>query len=80
MHVTGDNKKAVSGSELVIIAVQPQQLNELLTEISPHLDSKRHILISVVSGASIKAIRDIVGENINIVVLCRIPQLQLVNQ
>ena len=66
-QVTGDNKKAVSGSELVIIAVQPQQLNELLTEITPHLDLRRHILISVVSGASIKAIREIVGENINVV-------------
>lgn len=66
-RVTSDNKKAVSGSELVIIAVQPQQLNELLSEITPYLDSKRHILISVVSGASIKAIKDIAGKDIKIV-------------
>ena len=66
-HITDNNKKAVSNSDLIIIAVQPLQLNSLLVEIIPELDTKRHILISVVSGAGIKAIKDIVGEGINVV-------------
>jgi pyrroline-5-carboxylate reductase len=65
--VTKDNKKAVSNSELVIIAVQPQQLNELLTEISPLLQAKKHILISVVSGASINAIKRQAGKDVQVV-------------
>lgn len=66
-HVTSDNIKAVANSELIIIAVQPRQLNDLLSQIAPHLDEKKHKLISIVSGASIKAIKEIAGEKISVV-------------
>jgi pyrroline-5-carboxylate reductase len=64
--ITSDNLEAVKNSEVIIIAVQPQQLNELLHEIKSEITS-RHIVISVVSGASIKAIKDQLGENAPIV-------------
>lgn len=65
--VTRDNKKAAANSKLIIIAVQPQQLNELLTEISPLIQANKHILISVVSGASINAIKKQVGKEVHVV-------------
>lgn len=64
-NVTRDNALAVKSSGIIILAIQPQQLNELLTEIQSALTSK-HILISVVSGASITAIKKIVGEKIKV--------------
>ncbi len=64
-NVTGDNVAAVKSSSIIILAIQPQQLNELLTEIKPALTAK-HILISVVSGASISAIKLLVGEKIKV--------------
>ena len=65
--VTNDNILAVKNSEVILIAVQPQQLNELLQEITPTLDVKKHILISVVSGASIKIMKQIIGKEISII-------------
>ena len=51
--VQSDNRDAVRRAETVIVAVEPQQLDALLDEIGPDLDPARHLLISVVSGATI---------------------------
>lgn len=53
---TTDNTAAVSKSELIIISVLPQQLNELLKNIAFKIDSKKHLIVSVVSGVSTKDI------------------------
>jgi pyrroline-5-carboxylate reductase len=66
-HVTSSNVDAVRESNLVIVAVQPQQLTGLLEEIGPVLDPERHRIISVVSGASIDEIRKACGAPVPIV-------------
>jgi len=58
---------AVRHADLVIIAVQPQQLDALFTDIAPHIDASRHRVISVVSGASIADIRRALGANVDVV-------------
>jgi len=65
--ITSDNKEAVSKSDIIIIAVQPQQLNDLLSEINSSLDSEKHLIISVVSGASIKAIKSHIENKIEVI-------------
>lgn len=65
--VSSNNNEAVGNSEVIIIAVQPQQLNELLSQISSELNSEKHLIISVVSGASIKAIKNHIGKNIEVI-------------
>lgn len=65
--VSSNNIEAVINSEVIIVAVQPQQLNELLSEITAKLNPKKHIIISVVSGASIKAIKNHLSKNIEVV-------------
>jgi pyrroline-5-carboxylate reductase len=52
--ITDDNKFAVANSEIIIISVQPKQLDELLIEIKELIDSNKHLIISIVSGAEIK--------------------------
>lgn len=59
--VTDSNADAVRGANLIVLAVQPQQLGALLGDIGPALQSGRHRLISVVSGASIGEIRKAAG-------------------
>lgn len=54
--VTSDNKKAVKNSDIILLCVEPHQLDYLLLEISNDLDIKKHLLISVVSGAKISDI------------------------
>ena len=45
-----DNLEAVRNSEIIIIAVEPQQIDGLLQGIGPELVSGRDTVISVVSG------------------------------
>lgn len=65
--VGADNRDAVESSEIVVLAVQPQQLDALLGEIAPALDSGRHRVVSVVSGASIARLRDALGPDVPVV-------------
>ncbi len=64
---TADNLAALATHDLVVLAVEPGQFNDLLREIRPALDPERHILVSVVTGARIGAIRDIVGQAVPVV-------------
>jgi len=65
--IGADNRAAIERARHVIVAVQPQQLRELLVDISDSLDPARHTLISVVSGASIRQIAELVGDEVTIV-------------
>lgn len=66
--ITGsDNCSAVNNSDIIIIAVTPQQLDNLLNEIKDSIDVENHLLISIVSGASIKQIREHIGKPVRII-------------
>ncbi|UCF67571.1 MAG: pyrroline-5-carboxylate reductase [Acidobacteriota bacterium] len=62
-----DNRDAVRRAEIVVIAVEPQQLNDLLHEIGSELDPGRHLLISVVSGAGIDDMLRHAGKSLPVV-------------
>lgn len=62
-----DNVEAVKSTSLVILAVTPQQLNGLLAEIRGAVDPGRHTLVSVVSGATIAAIRERLGLEVQVI-------------
>jgi len=65
--LTTDNQEAVNNSDVVIIAVEPRQMDKALNEIKDAIAPERHIVISVVTGVSLKKMKDILGDNINIV-------------
>lgn len=65
--VTADNSAAVARAEIVVVAVQPGQLDALLDGIAGALDPARHVVVSVVSGASIAAIRARLGNAVPVV-------------
>jgi pyrroline-5-carboxylate reductase len=54
---TSDNLDALEAAEIVLVAVEPQQLNGVLHELGTRIDPERHLLISVVSGATISDIQ-----------------------
>ena len=66
-RVGSDNRAAVAECDVVILAVQPQQLDELLAEVAGLLDPSRHRVVSVVSGASIARLREAVGREVPLV-------------
>lgn len=60
--ISSDNIEAVKFAKWIVLAVKPFQVKEVLENIQPHLDPKKHILISVVTGIWIKDIQEIVGD------------------
>lgn len=65
--VHANNPEAVRNSRIIIIAVEPKRINDVLKEIDPELDAGRHVLISVVSGVSIRQIREQISKDVAIV-------------
>jgi pyrroline-5-carboxylate reductase len=59
--ISADNGAAVRGADVVIIAVKPHQIEALLAELKDDLDSSRHLLISVVTGVSIRQMTAVTG-------------------
>src|SRR5690625_7494157 len=49
-QVTADNQQAVTRSSILLICVEPHQLDQLLEEIRETVDTAEQIVISVVSG------------------------------
>jgi len=65
--VDTDNRAAVRQSEVVLVAVEPQQFDAVIAEIAPDLKRGHHVLISVVTGVEATQIRERVGEGIAVV-------------
>ncbi|MHB1527452.1 MAG: pyrroline-5-carboxylate reductase [Candidatus Dormibacteria bacterium] len=55
VDVTSDNGAAVSGADLVLLAVKPQVLPRVLPEIAANL-SERALVVSIVAGASTRVL------------------------
>lgn len=64
--VTDDNTKAITDSELIILAVQPRHLHALLEQIKPSLSDK-HILVSTAAGVKISEIEKVITDKYSIV-------------
>lgn len=65
--VQSDNRDAVRNSNIVIIAVLPQQLKDLLYEIKQELIPEKHVVISVVSGVTTAEIIKLIGKDVQVV-------------
>lgn len=62
-----DNRAAVRRSEVVVLAVQPQQLVGLLDEIRGDLSARKHLVVSIVSGARSSDILERIGKDVPVV-------------
>lgn len=67
VKITTDNKRAVKYSEVIILAVQPAQLIEVLDEIKDIIDPKKHIVISVATGRKIEDIEAVLPEGLPVI-------------
>ena len=65
--VSNQNEVAVKSSELIMLAVQPKQLEAILLEIQPYLNTEHHLLVSVITGVSIEEIKNTVGNQIRVI-------------
>lgn len=63
VKITSDNAEAVSNSDMVILAVKPYQVSDVLNSFKGKL-SEKHLLVSVVTGVSIADIETIIQKNL----------------
>lgn len=50
VHIESDNAKAISQADVVVVALKPYNVKEVLSELSASFDVEKQILISVVTG------------------------------
>lgn len=54
--VSDNNEEAVAFADLVILAVKPFQVNDVLSKLQPVFNPQKHVLVSVVTGITIDLI------------------------
>src|SRR5688572_26566707 len=50
VHTTSDNKEAIRSSNVIIVALKPYNVKEVLEGLKENFEPSRHIIISVVTG------------------------------
>jgi len=65
IRITSDNLEVVEGKKVIILAVEPHQAPNVLKEVSPNI-RKDQVIISVVTGLSVRGIAEIVGDQISV--------------
>lgn len=64
--ITDDNVKAVEDSDIIILALKPYKILEILAFLKPYFNSDKHILISLATGIKISQIQEVVEINLPI--------------
>ena len=64
VRLISDNIKAIKESNLIIIAVKPYNIVNVLEELKEHLNPKKHLLISVTAGVTISKIQEVIGKKV----------------
>ncbi len=65
--VHSNNKKAVKDSEIIILAVKPYNYADIIKEIKPALDPKKHVLVSVITGVWIDQLQKAIGKPVPVI-------------
>ena len=64
VRIMSDNIAAIKESDLIIIAVKPYNIVNVLEELKDHLNPERHLVISVTAGITISKIQDVIGTSV----------------
>lgn len=64
--VTSDNDAAIKNSDVIIVALKPYNVKEVLEGVKKSFDPTRHLLISVVTGILLKDLAEIVDDGMPI--------------
>lgn len=67
VKITSDNKRAVKYSDVIIVAVLPDQLKKVLEEIKEVIIPGKHTIISVATGREIVEIEAVLGKEVPVI-------------
>lgn len=66
VNVTSDNKAAIKGSEVIIVALKPYNVKEVLESLKENFEPSRHVVISVVTGIFLNELAAIIDHGVPI--------------
>lgn len=66
IHAGTDNRQAVSGSDIIILAVKPQMIKKVLSQILPELNEEK-IIISIAAATSSSFIEEQLNKSIPVI-------------
>jgi pyrroline-5-carboxylate reductase len=64
--ISDSNNEAVAFANIIVLAVKPFQVAEVIERIKPYL-TENHVLVSVVTGVTIEMLRKYTGEKVSLV-------------
>jgi pyrroline-5-carboxylate reductase len=65
--ISDNNEEAVRFADLVILAVKPFQVDDILAKLKPLLDPEKHVLVSVITGVTIGHLLKAVGKKLPVI-------------
>ncbi|GAA4804410.1 pyrroline-5-carboxylate reductase [Olivibacter ginsenosidimutans] len=65
--LSDNNREAILRADIIVLAVLPQQLNQVLEQINGAIIAEQQLVVSVISGVSCKDIRLQLGDDIQVV-------------
>ncbi len=66
VQVSSNNEEAINFADYILFAVKPFQIKEVLVKLKPKLITKKHKIISVITGVWIKEMQELLGNNFSI--------------
>lgn len=66
VSLLSDNIEAIKESDLIIIAVKPYNIVNVLEELKNHLRPGKQLLVSVTAGVTISKIQDVIGTKVRV--------------
>jgi pyrroline-5-carboxylate reductase len=67
VRVSADNRSAIEGCALIILAVKPQEAGKVLPPLAPQLQSARPVLLSVAAGIRIASLSAWAGAGVAVI-------------
>ncbi len=67
IHATADNREAIGGSDLVVVAVKPQEAGRVLAPLKDLLQSSHPVVLSVAAGITVASLQEWVGAGVPVV-------------
>ena len=56
-HAVADNPTAVRLADVILLGVKPNLVPQVLAEIAPHMDKKRHLTVSLAAGLRLESLQ-----------------------
>lgn len=66
-YVSSNNSEAISKADIILLAVEPHHANHVLDEIKSAINPEKHVLISVITGLTIRTIKQKTYSNLAVV-------------